>query len=229
MHLAALSVTSTNAIVAMASTPVAQTSALVARVSRSVAIRSARGRCSTIRISMRFCASLSAYRDAAVLFKLLDVLVAAAQPVPGLVGGFGCAAGFNAHGAERDGGAAIEWSAHCLANRQIARQYAVNMASRAAGQKSQYWAKAQNGEVVHAATSTVDPAPDWADEVIVSAIRRADTSSSLLAHYSTCSRHQSARPLMDQTTAAGPPSAALGEPEPGWHSPIPASPRCLRD
>ena len=131
---------------------------------------------------MRFCASLSAYRDAAVLFKLLDVLVAAAQPVPGLVGGFGCAAGFNAHGAERDGRTAIEWSAHCLASRQIARQYAVNMASRAAGQKSQYWAesqywaKAQTGEVVHAAASTVDPAPDWADEVIVSVIRRADTS-----------------------------------------------------
>ena len=140
---------------------------------------------------MRFCASLSAYRDAAVLFKLLDVLVAAAQPVPGLVGGFGCAAGFNAHGAERDDGTAIEWSAHCLAGRQIARQYAVNMASRAAVQKSQYWAKAQNGEVLHAATSTVDPAPDWADEVIVSAIRRADTSGSLLDHYSNCSRHQS--------------------------------------
>src|SRR5271156_2444604 len=139
---------------------------------------------------MRFCASLSAYRDAAVFFKFLDVLVAAAQPVPGLVGGFGCAAGFNAHGAERDDGTAIEWSARCLASRQIARQYALNMA-RAAGQKSQYWAKAQNGEVHNAATSAVDPAPDWADEVIVSAIRRADTSGSLLDHYSNCSRHQS--------------------------------------
>jgi hypothetical protein len=114
-HLAALSVTTTNEIVARASTPDAQTSALVARVSRSVAIRSARRRCCTIHISMRFCASLSAYRGAAVLLKLLDVLVAAAQPVRGLVGGFCCAAGFNAHGAERERGTAIEWSAHCLA------------------------------------------------------------------------------------------------------------------
>ena len=64
-----------------------QTSALVARVSRSVASRSARRRCSTIHISMRFCASLSAYRNAAV------------------------------YGAERDGGTAIEWCAHCLASR----------------------------------------------------------------------------------------------------------------
>jgi hypothetical protein len=127
-----------------------------------------------------------------VSFKLLDVLVAAAQLVPRLVGSFCCAAGFNAHGAERDRGTAIEWSAHCLASRQIAIQYAVKMASRTAGQKSQYWAKAQNGEVVHAAaTSTVDPAPDWAGEVIFSTIRRADTSSSILDHYSTCSRHQS--------------------------------------
>jgi hypothetical protein len=119
-------------------------------------------------------------------------LVAPAQPVPGLVGGFGCAAGFNAHGAERDGGTAIEWSAHCLAGRQIARRYAVTIASRGAGQKSQYWAKAQNGEVVHAATSTVRPAPPTGTgEVIVSAIRRADTSRSLLGHYSTCSRHPS--------------------------------------
>jgi hypothetical protein len=61
------------------------------------------------------CVSLSAYRGAAVLFKLLDVLVAAAQPVPRLVGGFCCAPGFNAHGAERNGGTVIEWCAHCLA------------------------------------------------------------------------------------------------------------------
>jgi hypothetical protein len=59
----------------------------------------------------------SAYRGEAVLFKLLDVLLAAARHVPGLVGGFCCAAGFNAYGAERDGGTAIEWSAHCLASR----------------------------------------------------------------------------------------------------------------
>jgi len=196
-HSAALSVTTTNAIVAMASTPVAQTSALVARVSRSVAIRCARRRCSTIHISMRFCASLSAYRGAAVLFKLLDVLVAAAQPVPGLVGGFCCAARFNAHGAERDGGTAIEWCAHCLASRLIARRYAVTVASRAAGQKSQYWAKAENGEVVYHATSTVGPAPGRASEAIVSSSPRADTSSSLLDRYSNCSRHQS-------TVATGP-------------------------
>jgi hypothetical protein len=105
--LAALSVTTTNAIVARASAP-AQTSALVARVGRSVASRSARRRCSTI----RGCASLSAYRGAAVLFKFLDVLVAAAQPVPRLVGGLCCAAGFNAHGAERNGGTAVEGCAH---------------------------------------------------------------------------------------------------------------------
>jgi hypothetical protein len=69
----------------------------------------------TVPIFMRLCASLSAYRGAAVLFKLLDVSVAAAQPVPRLLGGFCCAAGFNAHGAERNGGTAIEWCAHCLA------------------------------------------------------------------------------------------------------------------
>jgi hypothetical protein len=144
-HSAALSATTTDAIVAMASTPVAQTSALVARVSRSVAIRCARRRCSTIHISMRFCASLPAYRGAAMLFKLLDVLVAAAQQVARLVGGFCCVARLNAHGAERDGRTAIEWCAHCLASRSIARRYAVSVASRAAGQKSQYWT---NGEVV---------------------------------------------------------------------------------
>jgi hypothetical protein len=127
---------------------------------------------------MRFCASLSAYRGAAVLLKLLDVLVAAAQPVRGLVGGFCCAAGFNAHGADRERGTAIEWSTHCLAGRQIARRYAVTIASRGAGQKSQYWAKAQNGEVDHAATSTGRPAPPTGTrEVIVSAIQRPDTSS----------------------------------------------------
>jgi hypothetical protein len=64
-----------------------------------------------------FCASLSAHRSAAVLFKFLDVLVAAAQPVPRLMGGFCCAAGFNAHGAERNGGTAVEWCAHCSASR----------------------------------------------------------------------------------------------------------------
>jgi hypothetical protein len=143
----------------MASTPDARTSAWVARISRSVAIRSARTRCCTIHISMRVCASLSAYRGAAMLLKLSDVSVAAAQPVPGLVGGFGCAAGLNAHRAERQRGTAIEWSAHCLASRPIARRYAVTIASRAEGQKSQYWAKAQTAQVVHAATSTNRPAP----------------------------------------------------------------------
>jgi hypothetical protein len=68
----------------------------------------------------------------------------------------------------------------------------VKMALRAAGQKSQHWAKAQTAEVVHAATSTVRPAPPTgASEVIVSAIPRADTSSALLDHYSTCSRDPS--------------------------------------
>jgi hypothetical protein len=59
----------------------------------------------------------SAYRGEAVLFKLLDVLLAAAQQVPRLVGGFCCAAGLNAHGAVNDGGTAIGWCAHCLASR----------------------------------------------------------------------------------------------------------------
>jgi hypothetical protein len=103
---------------ARASTPVAQTSALVARVSRSVARRFARGRCSTMHVPMRSCASLSAYRGTAVLFKLLDVLVTAAQQrVPRLVDGFCCAAGFKAHDTESDGGTAIEWCAQCLASR----------------------------------------------------------------------------------------------------------------
>jgi hypothetical protein len=68
------------------------------------------------------CVSLSAYRGAAVLFKLLDVLVAATQPVPRLVGGFCYAAGFNAHGAQRNGGTAVEWCAQCLAGRWIGRR-----------------------------------------------------------------------------------------------------------
>jgi hypothetical protein len=109
---------------------------------------------------MRFCASLSTYREAAMLFKLLNVLVAAAQPVPGLAGGFYCAAGFNAYGAEKDRGTAIEWRALCLARWQIATKCVVKSASPAAGQKSQYWAKAQNGEVVHGAPRLlVPPAP----------------------------------------------------------------------
>jgi hypothetical protein len=97
--------------------------------------------------------------------------------VPRLVAGFCCAAGFKAHDAESDGGTAIEWCAQCLASRSIARQYAVTTASRAVGQKSQYWAEALNGEAVHDATSTVDPAPGRAGDAIVSAIPRADTSS----------------------------------------------------
>jgi len=189
-----------------------------------VAIRFGRARSATIRVSIRFCASLSAYRDAAVLFKLLDVLVAPAQPVPGLAGRFGCAAGFNAYGAEWDDRTAIEWSAHRLLRRQIAGQYAVNAASRAAGQKSQYWAKVPNGEGVHAATSTVDPAPKLAVAVIVSAIRRADTSSSLLAHYSTCSRHPSGT-APNGLKQPSRPSLAPGENEAGSDSPVPASPR----
>jgi len=68
------------------------------------------------------CVSLSANRGAAALFKLLDVLVAAAQPVPRLVGGFGCAAGFNAHGAESNGGTAVEWCAQWLVSRWIGRR-----------------------------------------------------------------------------------------------------------
>jgi len=154
-----------------------------------------------------------------MLFKLLDVLVAAAQLVPRLVGGFCCAASFKAHGAKRDDGTAIEWCAHCLASREIARRYAATIASHAALHKSQYWAQAPNIEVIHDATSTVDPAPDRAGAAIVSASPRVDTGTSLLDHYSTYSRHQSGPgPLMDQTTGAGPPSAALGEPGPGWHS-----------
>ena len=153
--LSCISDTTTNAIVARAKTPVAQTCALVAHI----------------------CASLSAYRGAAMLFKLFDVLVAAAQQVPRLVGGFRCLASFNTHGAKRDGGTAVEWCAQCLASRSIARHYAVTIASRAAGQKSQYWAKAQKGEVVHDATPTIEPALDRASEAIVSASARAGTSS----------------------------------------------------
>jgi hypothetical protein len=115
---------------------------------------------------MRFCAQLSAYRrsplsayrGAPVLFKFLDVFVAAAQIVPRLVGGFCCAASFNAHSAERDDGTAVNWCAHCSASRHNARQSAVTAVARAQGQKSQYWAKAKGGEVLHEATSTVIPA-----------------------------------------------------------------------
>lgn len=130
-------------------TPVRQTRVLVARVGRSVAICSA---CTP------FCASLSAYRGTAVLLKLLYVFVAAAQVIPRLVGGLCCAASFNAHGAEWDGGTAIEGCAHDLASRWVARRYAAITASRAAGHQTQYWANAPHGEVVHDAASTVDPA-----------------------------------------------------------------------
>lgn len=82
-----------------------------------MAIRPGRRWCSTIHMSKGFCASLSAYRSASVLFKLSDVLVAAAQLVPRLVGGFCCAASFNAHGAERDGGTAVESCARYPASR----------------------------------------------------------------------------------------------------------------
>jgi hypothetical protein len=50
------------------------------------------------------------------LFKLLDVSVAAAQAVPRLVGGFSCAAGFDAHSAEKNDGIEIEWCADSLAS-----------------------------------------------------------------------------------------------------------------
>jgi hypothetical protein len=70
-----------------------------------------------IHISERNCASLLAYRSAAVLFKFADMFVTAAQLVPRLVSGFCCATSFNAHGAQRDGGTAVEWCAHCLASR----------------------------------------------------------------------------------------------------------------
>jgi hypothetical protein len=84
------------------------------------------------------CSPLSAYRGAPVLFKFLDVFVATAQVVPRLVGGFCCAASFNAHGAERDDGTAVEWCAQCSARRYNARQSAVTVIARAQGQKSQY-------------------------------------------------------------------------------------------
>ena len=64
--------------------------------------------------------SLSAQGGAAVLFKLLDVLVAAAQAVPGLVGGFSRAAGFDAHTAEKNDGTEIDWCAGSLTNGRIA-------------------------------------------------------------------------------------------------------------
>lgn len=59
------------------------------------------------------------------------------------------------------------------------------------GQKSPYGAKAHNREGIHDAASTVDAAPHRAVKVIVSPRPRADMSSSLLDHYSTCSRCQS--------------------------------------
>jgi hypothetical protein len=130
------------------------------------------------------CPSLSAYRGAAVLFKFLDVIIAAAQPVPRLVGGFYCAASFDAHGAERDGGTAIEWCARCLASREIARRYGVTVASRAARHKPQYWTKAPNGGVVHDATSTVDPA---LDRLVGLSSQRARTRARVV-HYSITTR-----------------------------------------
>ncbi len=72
----------------------------------------------------------------------------------------------------------------------------MTIASRAAGQKSQYWAKAQKGEAAHGATSTVDFAPDWAGEAIDSASLRADTSNSLLDLFTpTVTARSPQRPL----------------------------------
>jgi hypothetical protein len=77
-----------------------------------------------------------------MLFKLPDVLVAATQQVPGLMGGFRGATGLKAHRAEWDSGTSIEPRAQCLA---------------AAGPGPRCWA-AQIREDVHVATSTLDAA-----------------------------------------------------------------------
>src|SRR5271166_6650911 len=61
----------------------------------------------------------------------------------------------------------------------MARRYAVTTASRAAGQKSQYWANTQNGEVVHDATSTLDP--------VRSSFQRSRVRTRVV-HYSTTTR-----------------------------------------
>jgi hypothetical protein len=92
-----------------------------------------------------------------VLFKFLDVLVAAEQVIPRLVGGFCWAASFNAHDAKKDDGTAVEWCAHCLGclgGRRSATRHSMTFAPSAAGQQAQYWAKAQIPDSVHDATST---------------------------------------------------------------------------
>jgi hypothetical protein len=66
---------------------------------------------------MRFGTALPAYRGPAVLLELPDVLVAAAQPVLRLVGRCRRVTGFNAYGADGDGGAPVELGARGMARR----------------------------------------------------------------------------------------------------------------
>jgi hypothetical protein len=120
-----------------------------------------------------------------------------------LVNGFCCAAGFKAQDAKRDGGAAIEWCAHCWANRKVVGRLAVLIASRTVGHKSQYWAEAPKGEVVHNATSFVDPVADRA----VRTSSQRERPGARVVHYSTTTRpvHVISRAPagMGQTAEAG--------------------------
>lgn len=99
--------------------------------------------------------ALSAYRGSAILLKLVNVSIAAAQVISRLVGSLRHPPGFNAHGAERDYTTAIESES---ASREIARHNASTAPSPAVGYTWQHWAKAPNGVIVHDAASTVDPA-----------------------------------------------------------------------
>jgi hypothetical protein len=143
------------------------------------------------------------------------------------VGGFHCAASFDAHGAERDGGTAIEWCTRCLASREIARRYRVTVASRAARHKPQYWAKAPNGGVVHDATSTIGPA---LDRLVRPSSQRARTRARVV-HYSITTRLVRDQSGPDAARVAGrnqPPPYLPDEPATNRSTPTAVGAWCCR-
>lgn len=96
----------------------------------------------------------TADRGEAVLFELVDVFVAAAEQILGLIGGFRWATGLNAHDAVRDDRAAIEPCALEAARAQTGRRHRGPAASRSVRQEAQDRANTPKG-ATHDVTSTV--------------------------------------------------------------------------
>src|SRR5262249_19018837 len=105
----------------------------------------------------------------------------AAKPVGGLICGFCCAAGLNAHGAVNDGGTAIEWGAHCLvpAGRSQGSTRGQSLRVLRLRRRSTGRRRRKAGLFMMSAPLVVTRGTRGG-EAIVSASPRADTSSSLL-------------------------------------------------